>query len=362
MYDLPDRFTAPPTPEQLAVLEKRLSDANAAPLRPGASLPFQLEERFKDAQVHPQTLETVTDSPMPRRPLDHILIAALTAFPSPGRSSNLSIRLVSSVRIGVPLWSQVWVGEVEKDGRRVGEVVVKFLVEALFPFPRGEEVRRAAEQYDWRSGRELATAEARAYAAFRPVQGRDVPYCYGVGSFRMPWGEEALGLLLEDLSEKAKTLQAANAWDDMENVQADEIDGLVHFSSTFFLLSQNLTNLPQICRLFETQRRLQDLGVVQFEATHTNILVLKETQDINDPKVVFLDFGTTISAADHRRFLHVEAEWARQQGFGYEVAEDDWRGGDEAHLETWLYELFGDAMAEWRAMENRRNLLGLVRE
>lgn len=38
------------------------------------------------------------------------------------------------------------------------------------------------------------------YAAFRSLQGRDVLICYGFYRFRVPWGEDVVGIVLEDLS------------------------------------------------------------------------------------------------------------------------------------------------------------------
>jgi len=33
------------------------------------------------------------------------------------------------------------------------------------------------------------------------LQGRDVPVCYGCYRFRVPWGEDVVGIVLEDLSD-----------------------------------------------------------------------------------------------------------------------------------------------------------------
>ncbi|GAA5938015.1 hypothetical protein JCM10213_000808 [Rhodosporidiobolus nylandii] len=156
---LPDRYTAPPTREQKRLLRQYRADAEAAPLRPGERLPVALLERYSESRALPSPSTIVVDSPVPLRALDDALFRAL----DPRRhSSSLRLRLDSPLDVGTPKWSQVWRGTVERDGVAVGKVVVKLLVEALFPEPEGVGVYEPAGRYDLWSAETLLENEARA--------------------------------------------------------------------------------------------------------------------------------------------------------------------------------------------------------
>ncbi|GAA5975187.1 hypothetical protein JCM11641_004386 [Rhodosporidiobolus odoratus] len=241
------RFTEPPTAEEKQVLNQRRAKAEATPLQRGTLLDFCHLHEFRQSRPSEQPHSDIL-SPVPQRPLDPKLFHALDPSSS---TENIRLRLDFHIVTEGDNWSQVWTAEVERDGQRVGKVVAKLLVEALFPHAPLQLGGRAAHPNDRTVSDVLVRAEAQA----------------------LPWGETAPVLLLEDLSELSKTLEEVCDWrEDEVETTVDDIDGLV-------------------CRIFEGQRRLQDLGIVEHASDITNILVLRSTQDIAEAHLVFLDFA-----------------------------------------------------------------------
>ncbi|GAA5985270.1 hypothetical protein JCM5350_005571 [Sporobolomyces pararoseus] len=273
---LPERYRAPPTEEQLAILQLRRKLAVSNPLQSDQSL------ELKSYNFHPestaligQSKSALCTSPNPLRPLNERLLRALEE--AGAASSLLKLRLVKELQGKEEKWSQVWLCDVEVVNEVVGEVVVKFLAESLFPYP--EDTWWEPRVYRWMSGSEIARREARAYAAFRDLaQGIDVPWCYGFYRFDMPWGEEVTGILLEDLSDpsQAQTVETCIQACRPKTVEPD---------------IENFDSL--VLSIFLTQQRLQNLGIVSFWSSTSDIILLS-TQDSNGiPHTVFLDFGET---------------------------------------------------------------------
>jgi len=121
----------------------------------------------------------------------------------------------------------VWRVEATLEGQPLNKIplVVKLYQESLYPIPE-EESERGPRGFH--SPPELIEKEATAYryvplpsrAIFsrkeadrrdvfakrlaRESQGSDIPLCYGFYNFRLPSGEETVGLVLEDLVEQRK--------------------------------------------------------------------------------------------------------------------------------------------------------------
>jgi len=130
-YDLPNRYIEPVTERQLALLEERRAIAVESPLGSTVKLPFT------SSNVHPKSTVDVAllnqsdhPSPNPLRPVNESLLHRLEQSPS-----NLEIKLLKTLQSGVDKWSQVWTATVEGEGKVYGKVVVKLLVESLYPFP-----------------------------------------------------------------------------------------------------------------------------------------------------------------------------------------------------------------------------------
>lgn len=157
-YDLPNRYIEPVTERQLALLEERRAIAVESPLGSTVKLPFT------SSNVHPKSTVDVAllnqsdhPSPNPLRPVNESLLHRLEQSPS-----NLEIKLLKTLQAGVDKWSQVWTATVEGEGKVYGKVVVKLLVESLYPFPDGSWVAEEVEVFDWWSAKWFESREARA--------------------------------------------------------------------------------------------------------------------------------------------------------------------------------------------------------
>ncbi|GAA5896740.1 hypothetical protein JCM6882_005024 [Rhodosporidiobolus microsporus] len=208
------------TPDHLRQLQEQRARAEATPLREGLVLPFVPLSSFSHAQASPNPQKQQNDAVGPalqQRPLDEELLDLLRSPPD-DPECELEVRLVEPYATGSDRWSQVWLADVEVDGRPQAEVVVKFLVEALFPSTRAEEAGGESMKREWKTAEELLMAEIDSYAASRLLQGLDLPYLYGVALFRMPWGETVPGLFLEDLGHVDTLEDSASASKETEAV------------------------------------------------------------------------------------------------------------------------------------------------
>ncbi|GAA5975167.1 hypothetical protein JCM11641_004374 [Rhodosporidiobolus odoratus] len=320
MDELNRRFTKPPTLTP--------DNSEATPLQRDTLLDFGHLHEFHKAQPREKALFGPA-SPVPQRPLDPKILDALNPSSETG---VLRLRLAFNIVIKGDRWSHFWTADVEKEGQRVGKVVAKVLVEALFPhgpmphcsLAEGQHIQMIALYPMCSSG--LKPKLCIRHIAFRPVPGRDVPYCYAIGTCSLPWGETAPVLLLEDLSELAMMLEEACNWRNDEGEKTvNDIGGLVR-------------------RLFEGQRRLQDLDIVEHRSTLTNVLVLRSSKDIDNAYLVFLDFGTT-----EQRGAHIDALNKEQNRilamyvFDAEQRDEAWRNADKRFLRSELSLLFANA-------------------
>ncbi|GAA5904738.1 hypothetical protein JCM6882_008361 [Rhodosporidiobolus microsporus] len=258
------------------------------------------------------------ESPNPYRPANLDLRDLVI---QPGGWRRLSFRLVKGICVGEDSWAQVWRVEVLQEGRMIGTAVLKLLVEALFwqRWPTGV----------WQPASEAEEAELRAYTAFRPVQGRDVPHCYGAFSFTMPWGETVTGVVLEDLTSGGDVIyghcedeQAAGRYKKVEEV--DEL----------------------ISTLYHTIHRLQRLGITGFALRPGDVLVFPSSS-CERLRLVILDFGATTTAQEYSK-RHAQLE-KRVGGMG------PWQSEDEIRIEALFQGLLPHAGLKWHEMELRRD-------
>ncbi|GAA5955008.1 hypothetical protein JCM3765_003160 [Sporobolomyces pararoseus] len=355
---LPERYTARPTEEQLAILRLRRKLAVSTPLDSDQTL------GFKSSNLHPestaligQSKSALCTSPNPLRPLNERLQKALGE--GGVASGSLKLQLVEELQGKEDKWSQVWFCYVELGGEIIGEVAVKLLAQSLFPYPQDTWWR--PKVFRWTSAAEIERREARAYAAFRDLaQGTDVPWCYGFYRFDMPWGEEVTGILLEDLSDpsQAQTVEACVQAGNPEKVEPD----IESFDSL-------------VLSIFLTQQRLQNLGIVSFWAT-THDIILLSTQDSNGiPHTVFLDFGETRTreekAAERGPFGFLpepedsnpeRSDLQSSEHDGFEPHELQWRRADEHRLAVELGESIGLVVWNWMLFERTQNRVGLCPE
>ncbi|GAA6037879.1 hypothetical protein JCM8097_005083 [Rhodosporidiobolus ruineniae] len=318
----------------LTALQHRRKQALAAPLVPGTVLapsgpPLHLSaitpSREDIVALPTGTLEFVVASTNPYRPPLADLRSIVTSASGP---RSLRLRLLRLLCGGEDSWTQVWQAEATSNGKKLGKVVVKLVAEALFP--------DWTEDGFWQPANEAVEAESRAYSAFRPVQGRDVPHCYGAFSFEMPCGEFVTGLLLEDLSESSKRV--------ITHCREEREAG-------------SYASLDQVDLLMDTAyrqlHRLQELGVTSLDLSPGDLLVLNSSDRLSSlMHLVYLDFGGTKDADTLDRELRQrEEEMQRELG--------PWQGIDELLLQQLFVDLVPDAASEWMSREGRESRVGL---
>ncbi|BGP47202.1 hypothetical protein JCM10450v2_003054 [Rhodotorula kratochvilovae] len=320
VYTLPQHYSDPPTKEQQQALEQRRADFLAAPLVPGLRVPFVPQDNAC-AYQHTSRDPPPIPSPNPQRPVNGDLLRALASTRRPSRCVVVLKERLSPEK---NVRGQVWRSVVECDGRDEGDVVIKLLVESVFTYPG---VQHPA---GWYTAEQLAANEARAYAAFQPVQGTDVPYCYALGRFRMPNGEDVPGFLVEDLGPSAVRIDAACPWAEDEDLGVEDIEDIAQ-------------------ELFQGQRRLLACGIARLDVTHRDVFLLR---GYDYPHPVFIGFSYSMSLEAFKEQCRDTAIWAKEADVEGFVR--DWQAFDEAYLNGSLDTLFPHAYPRWL----RRELLG----
>ncbi|GAA5989362.1 hypothetical protein JCM11641_004198, partial [Rhodosporidiobolus odoratus] len=254
-------------------------------------------------------------SPAPYRPANLNLLN-LVETRSGWRS--MSLRLVRPLWAGANEWAQVWVADVEQRGHLLGRVVLKLLVEALFWEPD--------EMSPWIPAGQSMTAELKAYAALCPVQGQDVPHCYGAFRFSMPWGETAPGIILEDL-----TNTATPSWgflrDQRNELTVQSIDSFM-------------------CAAHVLLHRLQGLGVAEFDIEALDLLLVNPPS-LPEPTFVLVDFGQAVDARSFRD--QHEANIKK-----YDLFWKPWQSHADYKLQNHIEAACGEVVVNWREYERKQ--------
>ncbi|GAA5923934.1 hypothetical protein JCM3775_005552 [Rhodotorula graminis] len=243
-----------PTEKQLDELEALRAHALDHPLEPGNSLSWQ------GPNLHPESLPPA-DYPRPTTPLPsphepRPLLAALLAHDSPAQSGRgWSLRLVDGLQTGADQWSQVWRCEaVDGQGREVGRVVLKLYHQALFRFPDGDEWPDVEQEVFFRwPARHAEACESRAYRDLSAYQGRDVPFCYGFYMFRLPDGNDVVGVVLEDLVDKV--VPFAKLVEDPTTAQRGTYEQVAELAYSAFELHRRVTE----CGILHVAKYAEDL-------------------------------------------------------------------------------------------------------
>ncbi|GAA6029858.1 hypothetical protein JCM8097_001082 [Rhodosporidiobolus ruineniae] len=320
----------PLSPDEVKSLQERRQRALALPLVPDAVLaptapPLQLEALTPTANdfdaFSSPAISLALESPNPYRPFKHALRSVVSRR-SGWRSRRF--RLFDGLCLNKSSPAQVWRVEVSSDGEVLGMAVLKLVVEAIFS-------GLLVDSGEWTPACEAVKSELRAYAALRPVQGRDVPHCYGAFPFLHPSGEAVAGILLEDLS---TTAVPASPYCKREREagrlqSANEID-------------------PLVAATFCTLHRLQRLNVARFKLGAFDVLILDSSSSSGSPHLVFLDFTPTISGDEAAR---IEAEDRAKSPLT-----KPWQALDEYKVNHLMKRLVPDVWAEWfsRELEEKR--------
>ncbi|GAA5986418.1 hypothetical protein JCM11641_000992 [Rhodosporidiobolus odoratus] len=295
-------------------LRRRRETALATPLEVGSLLSPFSPSLLLDA-LTPGEQSNASPSPAPYRPANLELV---NLFKTRSGWRSLSIRLIQPLSVEVRGWAQVYVADVEDKGRVVARIVLKLLVEAFFWDPDWV--------MPWIPAEESMSAELQAYATPRPVQGQDVPHCYGAYQFTMPWGETVPGILLEDL-----TTTTTSSWRFMQ----DRRDELTVQSIDSFM-----------CAAHVLLHRLQQLGVADF-AINALDLLLVNPPSLQHPCFILVDFGLAVNAqqyrAKHDRYIQENnCIWR------------PWQSHADYKLQGELQDACGEVVEEWVAFERKQ--------
>ncbi|GAA5971947.1 hypothetical protein JCM11641_001581 [Rhodosporidiobolus odoratus] len=295
-------------------LRRRRETALAAPLEAGDLLSLTSPTLLLDA-LSPGGKSDESPSPALYRPANLDLLN-LVKTRSGWRS--FSVRLVERLFGGQDRWAQVWVAEVEHKEHVVARVVLKLLVEALFWKPDAV--------MPWIPAEDSMAAELKAYAALRPVQGQDVAHCYGGFRFPMPWGEDAPGIILEDLS-----TTTTSSWKFLQGrrneLTIDAVD-------------------PFMCAAHDLLHRLQRLGIADFAIKALDLLVLNPPS-LLQPSFVLVDFGLAVNAQDFKEAHERDIEENGAMG-------EPWQSHADYKLQCHLQAAGGDVVSEWVEFERRQ--------
>ncbi|GAA6002928.1 hypothetical protein JCM10207_001901 [Rhodosporidiobolus poonsookiae] len=317
-----------PTADQKKALRARRRRALDEPLEEDLELAWDGPNLFPDALPPPRYPHNSTPhpSPNPPRPLCSTLLDPRS--PSQG-GQGWNLRLIESLQEGEDEWSQVWRCAVLSPA--AGElpaitVVLKLRQESLFPPPSHQPSNPDVDSWNWTPAKHLVERESEVYSRARSLQGRDLPLCYGFYTFTLPDGEQAIGLILEDLSDNAEPLS-----DSLEDAAAED---KLTVENTLSILSA----------AYSIQSRLHDCNILAVGILLHNILML-DNPFASQPRVVFLGSGGTSQTLELvLRVREVGNAHSKEIGtWKASYADWSWRESDQFFLlgafEVWLMQL-----------------------
>ncbi|GAA5971857.1 hypothetical protein JCM11641_001541 [Rhodosporidiobolus odoratus] len=319
----------------MSTTRQQRAQAAAHPLRPSDTLapssptidPRAITTTPGDlAHIARAEEQACSASTNPPRPVN-LRLRNLVTYKTGWRS--LRLRLRRQICGGNPSWAQVWTATALEGEVKLGSVVVKLLAEALFPDDWPEAT--------WRSAAESEEAELRAYAAYRSLQGRDVPHCYGGFSFAVPWGDTVTGIVLEDLDEVSSDI-CEYCEERIEHVQLQDRKDI----------------RPLVTTAYSTLHRLQGLGVGGYYHLDPGDIRILHSSTTSETHLVFLDFGQT-RPVDYLARIHAEAN-AKEHHY------EPWQADDEGALEKLLRQVLGSVVDEWVELEAEERGLTLFSE
>ncbi|GAA6004596.1 hypothetical protein JCM11491_002162 [Sporobolomyces phaffii] len=337
------------TEEELADLRERRALAKANPFRKGMRVSLTPRSLHPESIYSHKLASTGSRASELRRPVSAALLETLTTG---GDDRVCEAKLVKGIQKGPNKRAQVWQATLEADGVE-HRVLIKFYVKVLLPLPRDvfhDFFPRAEHRID---------TEAQGFAAFRSVQGIDVPMRYGFYNFEAPWGEQVVGVILEDLSEVAIPLPAfakeyLESFTQRNYDSDDDQRSHISFTSDDSGLARDAETPEEaqlkaselktfILTLFEQHRRLQDLGHTVPIVTADHVYVVKPTS-LDCPQFVFASFDGSMSQEAAER-EHDELQSQEELSIGWPR---DHRYDGEHGLHCSLGDVFGrETIREW---------------
>ncbi|GAA5988067.1 hypothetical protein JCM10908_002050 [Rhodotorula pacifica] len=168
------------------------------------------------------------------------------------------------------------------------------------------------------------SAELTAYTRLQPLQGREVPRCYGAFDFTMPWDRSVSGIVLEDLSPFGRSLPVFCAEEESTLNTVAKIG-------------------PLATALFDLVHLVHEYGVAAAMWEQANIYVLRSSTP-SHPHLAVIDFGDMIPAED------VKASYRAR---GLQVSR--WHHGDEHRAHCSLEAEIGVVAQDWLIEVHRQD-------
>ncbi|GAA6063085.1 hypothetical protein JCM10212_005148 [Sporobolomyces blumeae] len=346
----------PPSQAEYDEYERRQQLAAAEPLEGVDILPWtgpSLEPDVSPPADYPHARST---SPNPTRPIHRALLNPETG----STSKPWTLKLAEGLQTGVDQRSQVWRAEARTydDPQTVVPVVVKLRYEALFEPPEPVVSVPHLDWWNWFSAAFLQEREALAYRTARDLQGTDLPICYGFFRFRLPSGEEVVGVVLEDLVETERALP------------------LYHYFTREFVTGRlDLDRFDPIARAaHRLQWRLNEVDIGHVLSRPDQFLYLRSSSKPEHPVLVGISFGlaqTRQQLEDGKRIDEQRVVKTTTSALG-EVGRNNhwmWHWRQECQLGLWSDWSFAfsdlgrdwtDMVRKWTLMEDERQALDFL--
>ncbi|KII84189.1 hypothetical protein PLICRDRAFT_373417 [Plicaturopsis crispa FD-325 SS-3] len=234
--------------------------------------------------------------------LDHPLVAG-TAFtlvlrpvvshahgrPLPRFAARLpkvcEVVLERALQTGCDKRSQVWVACVRDSAlpdEELGRIIVKIIQPSLLPHPDPSSFG----QMDWVSPKGLACTEDWTYGELQSIQGREIPYYYGMQTVVVPSGETAWILAIEYVEGQTipQWFNSTHEQDPYGNLVPKDLTPEM-FDRLKMILVSSLESITAI----------HTLGVFHGDVSGRNMLLSATFPD--GPRIVFVDLAQAVPLA-----------------------------------------------------------------
>ncbi|KAM0749541.1 hypothetical protein T439DRAFT_357879 [Meredithblackwellia eburnea MCA 4105] len=270
-----------------------------------------------------------------RQPLSSLLLSPAPALGGQG----WWLRLVQPIQEGKHRTSQIWRCDViRKDNTSLGSVALKLRQQSLFMAPSQKDSKPEFGLWNWTPAEYYVARESHVYLSLRKFQGRILPICYGFYDFKLPSGEECVGMVMEDLTSNTDALFSI--------FKRERKSGPL--SPEFFT--------PSLFEIFRAQKALHhEFGFYRLVFTLENVLVIQETMGQSQPSLIFVGFGHSVTAAwaEESRANFSESQKGKV-GYNPDDLTWDWQEGDQDELGRAFAFAAGDSFRKWTARNQEK--------
>lgn len=233
--------------------------------RKAVSIPITATARWKPSQA-PWSIVTEGHRPVP----------AVVRHPDFQQLDQLEFRLVDRLKTGQQRCAQVYKGtlSLQSSSEPPAVVVFKIFQECYIPLPTVFHPERGMHYGFWPDGAQQARVHTWAHQQLTSMQGKQIPWLYGVFKFNLP-SEEAYGLVTEYVEGMlGYCVQLDSIWS-----SKDELRKLAEYA-------------------LSTALDMSERGVVHGDLMKQNLIIRQG--DAKFP-IVFIDFGNAKGVEDETR-------------------------------------------------------------